>query len=152
MKRTATVTALATGALLLAGCSGPSGGGSTATPTASETPATASPTATTPSALSGFLCSPDENGVWRGKARLTNVGTATNTYTVRFSVIRTGSQDVLGMKEESFTVGPGDSTDVAFASIHTSNSEGLECVVRVTAEPVAPGSPEVSPEESPEGS
>ena len=68
-----------------------------------------------PSALSGFLCSPDENGVWRGKARLTNVGTATNTYTVRFSVLRTGSQDVLGMKEESFTVGPGDSTDVAFA-------------------------------------
>ena len=66
----------------------------------------ASPTATTPSALSGFLCSPDENGVWRGKARLTNVGTATNTYSVRFSVIQTGSQDVLGMKEESFTVAP----------------------------------------------
>jgi hypothetical protein len=108
-----------------------------------------------PSALSGFLSSPDKNGVWRGKARLTNVGTATNTYTVRFSVIRTGSQDVLGMEEDSFTVGPGDSTDVAFATIYTSNSKGLECVARVTAEPAEPsapaGSPETPPGESPGG-
>ncbi|MET1154269.1 hypothetical protein [Arthrobacter sp.] len=102
-------------------------------------------TTTTPSALSGFLCSPDGNGVWRGKARLTNIGAATNTYTVRFSVIRAGSQDVLGMKEDSFTIRPGDSTDVAFANIHTGNSKGLECVAWVTAEPAAPAeSPESS--------
>ncbi|MEV7647662.1 hypothetical protein [Arthrobacter sp. NPDC089319] len=152
MKRTTTVTALATGAILLAGCSNPSGGGGSASPTETASPA-ASPTATTPSALSGFLCSPDENGVWRGKARLTNVGTATNTYTVRFSVIQTGSQDVLGMKEESFTVAPGVSTDVAIASIHTSNAKGLECVARVIAEPAAPAeSPDMTPEESPNGS
>jgi hypothetical protein len=139
MNRTATVTALATSALLLAGCSGPSRDEGPASPTTVATPTT------TPSALSGFLCSPDENGVWRGKARLTNVGTATNTYTVRFTVIRTDGQDVLGMKEDSFTLGPGDSTDVALANIHTSTSEGLECVARVTAEPAAP-------EESPESS
>lgn len=119
--------------------------------------ATASPSATTQGALSGFLCSADKDGVWRGKASLTNVGAAANTYTVRFSVIRTGSQDVLGMKEESFTVAPGDSTDVAFASIYTSNASGLECVARVTAVPAAQSgspaeSPEGSPAESPDGS
>lgn len=116
----------------LAGCAGsPPDSRATATVTATVT--------ATPSAgadvLSGFLCAADDGGVWRGKALLTNVGAATNTYTVRFSVVGGPNADVHGMKQDTFTLAAGDSVDVAFAGIYTGEQRGLRCVPHVTAQP-----------------
>jgi hypothetical protein len=133
MKRSVILAGVSTAAVLLAGCSGSSGDNSGPSP---------SPTATQPSALSGFLCGANDDGVWRGKALLTNVGSTTNTYTVRFSVIRGDGGQVLGMKEATFTLEPGASTDVAIADIHSSTASGLECVARVSAEPAGSPAPE----------
>ena len=94
--------------------------------------------------LSEFRCAPDENGVWRGKATLRNVGSNTNTYTVQFSVVRTADSQVVGVKKKNYTVDPGESVDVAFPTVATSSASGLECVPSVTAEPGSPapsGSP-----------
>jgi hypothetical protein len=117
---------------VLAGCAAPSPDSGTP-PTATVT-VTASPSSE-PDVLSGFLCSPDEDNVWRGKARLSNVGTATNVYTVRFSVVRDPGTDVVGMKEDTFTLDSGQSTDVAFPGIYTGGPDGLRCVPQVTARP-----------------
>lgn len=85
--------------------------------------------------LSEFMCSADANGVWRGKATLNNVGSATNTYTVRFSVVSNSDSMVVGYKEDDFTVEPGGSVDVAFPNIATDRANGLKCVSRVSAQP-----------------
>lgn len=85
--------------------------------------------------LSDFLCSADDDGVWRGKATLTNVGTAANTYTVRFSVGTSTNTSAAGMHEEDFALQAGESTDVAFADIATNTSPEMECRAHVTAQP-----------------
>jgi hypothetical protein len=135
MKRALFLAGVSTAAVLLAGCSGTSGGNSGTSPAPS-------PAATQPSALSGFLCGANDDGVWRGKARLTNVGSTTNTYTVRFSVVRSDGGQVLGMKEATYTLKPGTSTDAALANIHSGAGAGLECVARVNAEPASSPAPE----------
>ena len=126
MRPVQTLVALPVLVGLMAGCSPPAG----------ESPATTTAPATTdPGVLSDFLCAADENGVWRGKATLRNIGSAANTYTVRFSVIRSADSEVLGMKEDDFTLEPGASVDVAFPDITTSRASGIECVPHVTAKP-----------------
>lgn len=130
MRPPSSATATALLALALAGCAG-SGGDAEAPDTVTVT---ASPSAG-PDLLSGFVCGPGENDVWRGKALLTNVGAAQNTYVVRFSVVRGPEADVLGMQEDTFTLSPGEAADVAFAEIYTGAGDGLRCVPRVTAQP-----------------
>jgi len=102
------------------------------------------PSPTESGVLSGFVCGANANGVWRGKATLQNVGTGTNTYTVQFSVVRTSDSRVVGQKEDQFTVGPGESVDVAFPNITTIGATGLECRARVTAVPASPSGPSTS--------
>jgi hypothetical protein len=81
------------------------------------------------------MCDSNDDGVWRGKASLRNVGAVANTYTVRFSVVRSSDSGVVGMKEDDFTVEPGESVDIAFPDITTSQATGLECVHRIAAQP-----------------
>ncbi|MGF9662348.1 hypothetical protein AAIH25_10800 [Arthrobacter crystallopoietes] len=131
----------------LAGCTAPRGEPPETRPAMSPTQSL--PTGSmSPSAglgvLSDFRCAPDDNGVWRGKATLRNVGTNTNTYTVQFSVVRTADSQVVGVKKQDFTVEPGESVDVAFPTVATTSASGLECQPSVTAEPTSPaqsGSP-----------
>ena len=132
-------------AAAMAGCSEPRGEPPETRPAMS--PTQSGPTGSmSPSAglgvLSDFRCAPDDNGVWRGKATLRNVGTNTNTYTVQFSVVRTADSQVVGVKKQDFTVEPGESVDVAFPTVATTSASGLECQPSVTAEPASPsGSP-----------
>ncbi|GLB67898.1 hypothetical protein AHIS1636_23380 [Arthrobacter mangrovi] len=133
-------------AAALAGCSEPRGEPPETRPAMS--PSQSWTGSMSPSAglgvLSDFRCAPDENGVWRGKATLRNVGSSPNTYTVQFSVVRTADSQVIGVKKQDFTVEPGESVDVAFPTVATSSSSGLECQPSVTAQPVSPapsGSP-----------
>ncbi|MFE4198696.1 hypothetical protein ACFRJ9_22840 [Paenarthrobacter sp. NPDC056912] len=114
----------------LTGCAGPAPG-PTVTVTATVT-VTPSPV---PEVLSGFLCAADENNVWRGKARLTNPGTATNNYVVRFSIVRGPNGDHVGFAEDRFTLAPGASTDVTFPDIYTGDPADLRCIPRVAATP-----------------
>lgn len=114
----------------LTGCAGPTPGPTT-TVTATVT---VTPNAE-PEVLSGFLCAADENNVWRGKATLTNPGTATNNYVVRFSIVRGPSGDLVGFAEDRFTLDPGASTDVTFPDIYTASPAGLRCIARVAATP-----------------
>ena len=65
-----------------------------------------------------------------GKATLRNIGFAANTYTVRFSVIRSADSEVLGMNEDDFTAEPGASVDVAFPDITTSRASGIDACAR----------------------
>ena len=132
-------------AAAMAGCSAPRGEPPETrpamTPTQSWTGSTPPPSAGL-GVLSDFRCAPDENGVWRGKATLRNVGSSPNTYTVQFSVVRTADSQVVGVKKQDFTVEPGESVDVAFPTVATSSSSGLECQPSVTAQPASPsGSP-----------
>jgi hypothetical protein len=94
-----------------------------------------SPTTSDPAILSDFMCAANDEGVWRGKATLRNVGAVANTYTVRFSVVRSSDSGVVGMSEDDFTVEPGQSVDIAFPDIATSQATGLECVHRIAARP-----------------
>ena len=134
-------------AAAMAGCSEPRGEPPETRP--AMTPTQSGPTGSmSPSAglgvLSDFMCAPDENGVWRGKATLRNVGSNPNTYTVQFSVVRTADSQVVGVKKQDFTVEPGESVDVAFPTVATTSASGLECQPSVTAEPASPaqgGSP-----------
>ena len=132
-------------AAAMAGCSEPRGEPPETRPAMS--PTQSGPTGSmSPSAglgvLSDFMCAPDENGVWRGKATLRNVGSNPNTYTVQFSVVRTADSQVVGVKKQDFTVEPGESVDVAFPTVATTSASGLECQPSVTAEPASPsGSP-----------
>ncbi|MDQ0734978.1 hypothetical protein [Arthrobacter agilis] len=114
----------------LTGCASPA-----PEPTAPATTAgTVTPTAD-PEVLSGFLCAAYEGNVWRGKALLTNIGTTTNSYTVRFSVLRASDGGSVGFAEDRFTLAGGESTDITFPDIHTGDPAGLRCVPEVSAMP-----------------
>ncbi|MGJ3192910.1 hypothetical protein FQP90_22405 [Paenarthrobacter nitroguajacolicus] len=114
----------------LTGCAGPTPGPTTTvTATVTVTPNAG------PEVLSGFLCGADADNVWRGKATLTNPGTATNNYVVRFSVVRGPNGDPVGFAEDRFTLAPGASTDVTFTDIYTGDPANLRCVPRVAATP-----------------
>lgn len=111
---------------LLTACSAPAEN----VPTTEPGPATSGP-----AVLSNFMCDSNDEGVWRGKATLKNVGAVANNYTVRFSVVRSSDSGVVGMREDDFTVDPGQSVDIAFPNITTSQATGLECVHRIAAQP-----------------
>lgn len=119
---------------IMSGCSTPAKEGPATSPAATA-PA---PSSTAPGVLTGFVCGADANGVWRGKATLQNVGTATNTYTVQFSVVRSSDSRVVGQKEVEFTVKPGETLDVAFPNIVSTGATGLECRASVIASPASP--------------
>ena len=128
-------------AATMAGCSEPRGEPPETRPAMSPTQSGPTGSMSPPSAglgvLSDFMCAPDENGVWRGKATLRNVGSNPNTYTVQFSVVRTADSQVVGVKKQDFTVEPGESVDVAFPTVATTSASGLECQPSVTAEPAS---------------
>lgn len=114
----------------LTGCAGPAPGPTTTvTATVTVTPSAQ------PEVLSGFLCAADQGNVWRGKATLTNPGTATNTYVVRFSIVRGASGEPVAFAEDRATLAAGESTDVTFPEIYTGDPADLRCVPRVAATP-----------------
>ncbi|MDJ0319128.1 hypothetical protein [Pseudarthrobacter sp. PS3-L1] len=126
----ATVGLGVTSVLLLGAC-GTSGSTPVATVTVTSIPAP-SPE---PQLLSGFVCSADADNVWRGKALLTNNEPAEATFTVRFSIRRSADAYLIGYEEDSFTLAPGQTADVAFPDIATADPDGLRCLPRVTTEP-----------------
>jgi hypothetical protein len=80
--------------------------------------------------LTGFRCS-SEHGVWGAKGALVNLHRSEQSYYVSVAVIRQAGSTVVGTRSVRVTVKPGVSKTIAFDSIATSRSRGLQCVPRV---------------------
>lgn len=126
------------GAVLLAvaGCQGEKGA---ATPS-SSTPATvtAQPPKSQPAGaikeLHDAKCTYAE-GAWSFSGELTNAGKGKVTYTVMVAVAKTDGGTVLGSKQITQTLAPGESAKVKADKFYKGSNKGVSCVPSATKAP-----------------
>ena len=127
---------LGTVLLAAAGCQGEKG---TDTPNP-NTPATvtASPPKTQPAGaikdLHDATCT-YAAGAWSFSGELTNAGKAKVTYTVMVAVAKTDGGTVLGSKQITRTLAPGESATVKADKFYKGSNKGVSCVPSATKAP-----------------
>ena len=86
------------------------------------------------SALSGFSCSADDDGVWSASGTVENTGGGASKFLVTVAVIKKSDSSVQGLARETVDLDEGDKQEFHMDKVHKGQStKGLQCVPRVVA-------------------